>query len=167
MSEHTTTMPIGASITYAAFFAILDLWVDSLKMRRAAVEKTVRVSQYIRDATNYSATPTRAHEPSDLDFDEEAEQWVETWTASLFEVHDDARQEQHRLMLALRLLRATSEAMEAQRAYWNAQKNTDGSPLYSLVVIATSVRDLRETLGAVGIDPTLVVFPKWPDRVWL
>lgn len=167
MSEQTTTMPIGASITYAAFFAILDLWIEALKTRLAAVEKPVQVSQYIRDATNYSATPTRAHERSDLHFDDEVEQWAETWMAPLFEVHNDARQEQHRLMLALGLLRATSEAMEAQRAYWNAQKNTDGTPLYSLVVIATSVRDLRETLGAVGIDPTLVVFPKWPEWVRL
>lgn len=159
--------PIGASLPLAAFFALLELWAETLRMRLAAVEAPVRVSQYCPGATNYSATPTRIYEGSDLSFDDDCEQWYETHTAPLFEVKDDARQEQHRLLQALGLLRSIRESIDVQNHYWIQTRLDSRGSTFAVMVTATSVRDVREALGAVGIDPTLVILPKWPERVWL
>lgn len=148
-------MFIAPSLSLAAFFALLDLWAETIAARLEAVESRVKVHRWIPGATNYSA-PLPPLEPGrERKFDADSEQWFEEFEAPWFEIDEKAREEQHRLLQARGILRTIRESTEAHSAALLAMRNPDGQPYWpSTGVIASSLRDVREALAAVSVDPT-------------
>jgi len=162
-------MFIAPSMTLAAFVSLLDLWAETIAARLEAVEARVKVHRWIPGATNYSA-PLPPPEPGrEREFDADSEQWFEEWEAPWFHVDEKAREEQHRLLQAKGLLRTIRESTEAHSAALLAMRDPDGQPYWpSTGVLASSMRDVREALAAVGVDPTSPTPMKTPKtRVYL
>lgn len=148
-------MFIAPSLTLAAFFQLLDVWVETINARLEAVESRVKVHRWIPGATSYSAPLPPVEPGREREFDADSEQWFEEWEAPWFHVDEKAREEQHRLLQAKGLLRTIRESTEAHAEALLSMRDNENKPYWpSAGVLASSLRDVREALAAVSVDPT-------------
>lgn len=138
----------------AQFFRLLDLWETTIAARIEKLEADVVKRREFFDES-YSATlpPVEKREAGEEfvwneDDDEGRRGWWRRWTEPRFIADPAAYALHHRLLQAQGLLSSVRLELEAQ------QREAGETELH---MYASHVRELRDAVGAFGIDPCEVL----------
>lgn len=134
----------------AQFFRLLDLWEATLAARIEKLEGDgVERRSFFNESYSATLPPVEQRKiGEEFVWSEDEGGWWRVWREPRFITDPKARGLHHRLLQAQGLLTSVRLELEAQ------QREAGETELH---MYASHVRELREALGAFGIDPCEVV----------